>query len=1139
MIEEELFHRALEKPTLAEQLAFLDQVCANQPELRERIERLLRSHRHEDSFLQPEVTTDEPAAERPGTVIGPYKLIEQVGEGGMGTVWMAQQTEPVKRLVAMKVIKPGMDSKQVIARFEAERQALALMDHANIARVLDGGTTSAGRPYFVMDLVKGMPITRYCDEHHLTPRQRLELFIPVCQAVQHAHQKGIIHRDLKPSNVLVALYDGKPVPKVIDFGVAKATGVQLTDATLVTGFGNIVGTLEYMSPEQAEINQLDIDTRSDIYSLGVLLYELLTGSPPFSRKELEKAGMLEMLRVIREQEPSKPSTKLSTAEGLPTLAANRGTEPAKLTKLVRGELDWIVMKTLDKDRNRRYETANGFALDVQRYLAGEPVLAVPPSAWYRFRKFARRNRELVLATSLVLLALLVGIAGTTWGMVRAIRAEADAVSEAGQKQTALTAAQASERDARDSLWVSLNEQARARRFSRRMGQRTASLDALVKAAAIRPDERLRDEAIAALALPDVGLGPTWHAWPPGHEGWAFDAEYRLYARVSDKGVISVRTVADDREVQHIDCGSTRFAFLILSPDGRYLTAADAGTHKLCVWRVADRKAMLRYEFPRIWGLAFSPDSRHVAVGQQGWVIRFELATGEEVNRWKLPETMWAHHLAFHPDNCRLAVGYRSSGVVSVYDATNGKPVAHLPLGSAQFEQVVAWHPDGDRLAVGGGPDPRIQIWNVAAKRKVATLVGHAQNVTSLSFHPDGELMTSCSHDGTLRLWDLSTGRQLMRLISPLYSQFSRDGRWLGVAQRGEHAQLLEVTPPREYRSLSAGDGGSMYDHDISPDGQLLAMNLGTACRLFHLPTGRELAALPHGRPLFNSNTELLVVGPGGLHRWPIHPGAAVGELRLGPPRTVALPAAPTRAERSHDGRTLAVVSEAEGIGTVMDLATDSVKAPSLWHGRAGYVALSGNARWVATGGWHSDRIRLWNAETGKMVHEWRQFRAMAFFTPDSRALIVSDDAEFSFWDVETLQPVRRIRRDVSYYPGHVCFSPDGKLMALEVAPGVIHLRDAATDRVVARLEDPHGDHAWWMRFTPDGTQLVVSAPYARAVHVWDLRAIRRRLKGVGLDWDWPEFPPAATADEPGRRFAEPAWKVQVVQPAGGQKPLPP
>jgi eukaryotic-like serine/threonine-protein kinase len=415
-----IFLNALELPSSGERQVYLARACGEDAELRREVEAMLRHHGILGSFLETAtVAVPEPLLEQPGTVIGPYRLLEQIGEGGMGTVWMAQQTEPVRRVVAVKLIKAGMDSKQVIARFEAERQTLALMDHTNIARVLDAGTTSTGRPYFVMDLVKGMMITKYCDEHHLTPRQRLELFIPVCQAIQHAHQKGIIHRDLKPSNVLVALYDGKPVPKVIDFGVAKAAGQQLTDKTLVTGFGNIVGTVEYMSPEQAEVNQLDIDTRSDIYSLGVLLYELLAGSPPFTRKDLEKAGMLEMLRVIREDEPSKPSTKLSTAEGLPTLAANRGTEPAKLTRLVRGELDWIVMKTLEKDRNRRYETANGFAMDVQRYLADEAVQACPPSVGYRLRKFLRRNKGPVLAASLVFLALVAGVIGTTWGLIRA------------------------------------------------------------------------------------------------------------------------------------------------------------------------------------------------------------------------------------------------------------------------------------------------------------------------------------------------------------------------------------------------------------------------------------------------------------------------------------------------------------------------------------------------------------------------------------------------------------------------------------------------------------------------------------------------------------------------------------------------
>jgi serine/threonine protein kinase len=425
---EAIFHAARDIPDPGRRREYVRQACGEDATRIAHIEAMLAAAEVPDSLLDhpagsdPVATIDRPTTERPGTVIGLYKLLEEIGEGGMGTVWMAQQTEPVKRLVAVKLIKPGMDTRQVLARFEAERQALALMDHPNIARVLDGGTTSAGRPYFVMDLVKGMPITRYCDEHRLTPRQRLELFLPVCQAVQHAHQKGIIHRDLKPSNVLAALSDDRAVPKVIDFGVAKATGQLLTEKTLVTGFGAIVGTLEYMSPEQAESSQLDIDTRSDIYSLGVLLYELLTGSPPFTRKELAKAGMLEMLRVIREQEPSKPSTKLSTADGLPTLAANRGTEPTKLTKLVRGELDWIVMKALEKDRSRRYETANGFGMDIQRYLADEPVQACPPSVGYRCRKFVRRNKGPVVAATLVLVALVSGIIGTSWQAVRAEQA---------------------------------------------------------------------------------------------------------------------------------------------------------------------------------------------------------------------------------------------------------------------------------------------------------------------------------------------------------------------------------------------------------------------------------------------------------------------------------------------------------------------------------------------------------------------------------------------------------------------------------------------------------------------------------------------------------------------------------------------
>jgi serine/threonine protein kinase/Tfp pilus assembly protein PilF len=471
MNADEVLLAALDKKTPAERAAYLDGACGSDARLRGVVEGLLKAHQDAGDFLEEPLfestpTCDLPRSpEKPGTQIGPYKLLQQIGEGGMGAVFMAEQTQPVQRKVALKILKPGMDSRQVIGRFEAERQALALMDHPNIAKVIDAGTTSGiagdkeigrqgdkglstgtslpvspspcfpvslspeGRPYFVMELVKGVPITKYCDDHHLTPKQRLELFVPVCQAAQHAHQKGIIHRDLKPSNVLVAEYDDKPVAKIIDFGVAKATGPKLTERTLFTEFGQIVGTLEYMSPEQAKLNALDIDTRSDIYALGVLLYELLTGTTPFEKKRLHSAALDEVLRIIREEEPPKPSTRLSTTEELPSIAANRGLEPKKLSGLIRGELDWIVMKCLEKDRNRRYETANGLAHDIERYLHDKPVYACPPSAWYRFRKLVRRKKTAFAIAACVIMAL-AGIAGAIGWALRDKEAREEGIERA-------------------------------------------------------------------------------------------------------------------------------------------------------------------------------------------------------------------------------------------------------------------------------------------------------------------------------------------------------------------------------------------------------------------------------------------------------------------------------------------------------------------------------------------------------------------------------------------------------------------------------------------------------------------------------------------------------------------------------------
>jgi WD40 repeat protein/serine/threonine protein kinase len=709
--EEAVFAAVLEKSTRAERSAYLDGACGDDHTLRARIEALLAAHEASGGVLDapPSAVTPtaayRPLTEGPGTKIGSYKLLQQIGEGGMGVVYMAEQTEPVRRMVALKIIKPGMDSAQVIARFEAERQALAMMDHPNIARVLDAGTTESGRPYFVMELVHGVPITQFCDDSKLSPRERLALFVPVCQAIQHAHQKGIIHRDVKPSNVLVTMYDDKPVPKVIDFGVAKAIEQRLTEKSLFTQFGALVGTFEYMSPEQVEMNALGVDTRSDVYSLGVLLYELLTGTTPIERKRLRTAALDELVRLIKEEEPPRPSVKLSSSDNLPKIAAARKTEPERLSKLVRGDIDWIVMKCLEKDRSRRYDTVSGLARDVERHLADEPVEACPPSAVYRARKFLRKHRRGVLTTVAVMLVCVLAGVGQTLHALRQRQAEALAIAERERAAEAEQTAAAKQHEA---------ERARQQ------------LEQTLYASRIQLAQRAWQENHISHAR--ELLETHWDA--AGKEPFTFKA--------------------------HVQSGNT----MTVSPDGRRIASSGDGG-KVKLWDSATGKELLSLDHPRqVDDVAFSPDGRRLASACWDRMVRlWDSATGKELLSFKAHDDV-VMSVAFSPDGQRLASGGRDK-LVKVWDSATGKEVLSL-AGHTDDVRSVAFSPDGQRLASASW-DKTVKLWDNATGKKVLSLKGHTGGVYAVAFSPDGTRLASGSQDGTVKLWDSATGKELLSL----------------------------------------------------------------------------------------------------------------------------------------------------------------------------------------------------------------------------------------------------------------------------------------------------------------------------------------------------------------------------------------
>jgi WD40 repeat protein/serine/threonine protein kinase len=1165
MIEEELFHRALEKPTLAEQLAFLGQVCAGQPEVRERVERLLRSHRHEDSFLKPDVTTDQPEMERPGMIIGPYKLLELIGEGGMGTVWMAEQTEPIHRRVAVKAIKAGMDSKQVLARFEAERQALALMDHPNIAKVLDAGaipvgwaessrptdgarakpagledsarlTLPAGRPYFVMELVKGTPITKYCDDKHLSVRERLELFGDVCRAVQHAHQKGIIHRDIKPSNILVAPFDGKPVVKVIDFGVAKATGQRLTDATLFTGFGAIVGTPEYMSPEQAETNNQDIDTRSDIYSLGVLLYELLTGSTPLTKQRVKEAALLEVLRVIREEEPPKPSTRLSSTEELPSVAAQRQMEPAKLTKLVRGELDWIVMKALEKDRNRRYETANGFAMDVQRYLADEPVLACPPSVSYRLRKLVRRNKRAALAGSLIVIALVGGIVGTTLGLVRA-RTERDNKEKAREAEAGQRAA------AEASLYRSLVSESRALLLSGREGWRARALENLRHAAQIDTPERdqveLRTDAVAVLAGSDVGTVATVES---SRGMWSMDFSPDS-ARLAVAGTYEV-VVWDLRQ------GGLRRERAIPLPGASEEGQFFPGAPFPCVSFHPDGKQFAfntwdrAVDFQALAGAATLPrltapvQPRSIAFARQGKVFAVswinghlgvhDAATGERLRSLSVDgagQGFVRMPVVLSPDGGLLAtVGAR--GTIELHDLRTSNPPRVLGQHANKLGNL-CFSGDG-RLLAAASDDKTAKIWNVRGGDPV-TLRGHTTYVHCVALSPDGELAATGGNDLMVRLWDTRTGQGIMTLPRRhhvLSLAFSPDGTYLAAAGH-ESVSLYRLEKRRERRRW-LDINYTVFGLDFHPRQGLVAVGCADQTLTIRgLDSGRIVRTLRAnnnqavGRVAFSPDGTLVAAGNSHFY----NSRATDHDV----PVWNAVTAEVFYRLKGHEGDVTSVgfdpsgerLAAAGADGMVIVWQLRSGKPLIRWRGPGCAAAV----RFLAAGTrlivWYaSGTVELRDANDGRVLRQTDGLEGRRDFDESVPAMAVSPDERhlaipcrdgtvriLSLPDLAVMRTVADAHRG---FVQCTAFSPDGRWFASAGEDRTVVLRDGRTfERLFAF--PPHDATVLSLEFGRHSSHLALAGE-EQQVTLWDLDRIVAGLAEIGLAWKGAARPGAPAPD---------------------------